>query len=89
MPEFDGPRKHQNNPVCAKSVRVVKTLKLDTVRKKKTTLGWIRALRPYNQLSLWPWKHPSFGLRAARLRLILAVQGALATFDNLGNQSML
>ena len=35
LSELSGLRKHQNNPACSKSVRVLKMLKLDTVQKKK------------------------------------------------------
>ena len=35
MSEFGGLWKHQNNPACTKSVRVF-SVKLDTIRKKKT-----------------------------------------------------
>ena len=33
MSELSGLRKHQNNPACSKSVRVLKMSKLDTVQK--------------------------------------------------------
>ena len=35
MSECSGLQKHQNNPACSKSVRVLKMLKLDIVQKKK------------------------------------------------------
>ena len=39
MSEFGGLWKQQNNPACAKSVRVFIMLKLDIVRKKKQKPG--------------------------------------------------
>ena len=35
MSDFDGSRKHQNNPACTKCIRVFRILKLDTILKKE------------------------------------------------------
>ena len=37
MSDFDGSRKHQNNPACTKCIRAFRGLKLDNIRKKKNS----------------------------------------------------
>ena len=39
MSEFKGLWKHQNNPVCTKSVRVFRVLELDIIRKTEREGG--------------------------------------------------
>ena len=68
MSEFDGLRKHQNNPACIKSVRVFIMLMLDTIRKKKRRLFSIRdgttGPRPLLQANLTFHPFDPFSMKA-------------------------